>query len=127
MSYLVRDGEGIKLVFEKPSGVRVSKNHTLWFLRDFSFSIGEDNPQFHFNGLEVIGVFDLDIPKHHANMMKMFVSHLRQYLEGKTLSAVEVLTPVKRENLQPSGGTHHTPIGEAIVKVFRHGDQCGQW
>ena len=128
--YLTRGEGGIKLVHKKPAGVRISENHTLWFIRDFSFSIGKDASAFHYNGLEVVGVFDLDNPEHFAALMRAFESHLRQQLEKEVFLAVGDITPVKTDNKYPPagpGGFHYTSIGSAIAKVFRHGDAFGDW
>lgn len=130
LAYLVREKDGIKLVHKKPAGVRISKNHTMWFLRQFSFTLGVCERSFHYNDLEVIGVFDLENPKHLTVMIKMFESHLRQSLERKVLLAVGFLTPIENNNKPPPdgpGGSHYTPIGSAIIKVFRRGDEHGDW
>lgn len=131
--YLTRNEKGIKLEQKKPTGVKVPGNRTMWFLRGFSFPVGVNNNTFQYNGLEVIGVFDLDKPKHLSNMMAMFESHLRHYLEKATLAAVDVVTPVREENKIPlalagHGSFRYTPIGSAIVRVFRkNGDEHGDW
>lgn len=128
--YLTRNEEGIKLVHEKPKGVSFSKDCIFWSLRGFSFFVGKNESQFLYNGLEVIGVFDLDKPKHLNNMMEMFESHLRHLLEKKIMLVVDAFTPVKKDNEPSQSGSkgfHFTSIGSAIAKVFRHGDDQGDW
>jgi len=128
--YLTRGEKGIKVEYKKPPGVRVSQNHTLWFLREFSYPIGEKVQQFHYNDLEVIGVFDLDKPKHLNRMMEVFEAHLRQHFEKAILATIDIILPVRKDNMPPPtgpGGFHFTSVGSAIAKVFRHGNEHGDW
>ena len=128
--YLVRGDDGIKIVHKKPAGVTISEKHTMWFLRGFSFPMGENGPQFHYNGMEVLGVFDLDKPRHFVNLTKMFESHLRHYLEKVALKAICAITPVEIPNAPPPkgpGGVSRTLIAEALIKVFRRDDKPASW
>jgi len=132
--YLVRDEENaqVRMVFKKPVGVRVSNNLTTWYFRGFSFLVGKaDSRLLHSdNWSDPIGVFDLDKPKHLKNLFEMAMVHTKEMLEGRVLAAVGQHLPVEINNKLPPrgpGGTQRTKVGADIVKVFRHGIECGQW
>jgi len=132
--YLIRDNEKteVDLVFNKPVGVRVSKNATTWYYRCFSYRVGEDDRRLLYSDgwTGPIGVFDLDKPGHLKTLFGMFQSHLRSMLEHQILLAVGEHTPVELPNKPPPsgpGGHHRTPVGSAIVKVCRHNNEHGYW
>ena len=132
--YLMQDYEKaeVTLVFTKPVGVRVSKNITAWYFRSFAFRIGEADGRLLYSSgwTGPIGVFDLDKPHHLKNLFEMSQTHLRSLLEEHLLLAVGVHTPVQTPNTPPPrgpGGHSRTEVGSAIVRVCRHGDECGRW
>ena len=132
--YLMRDNEKaeVSLVYKKPVGVRVSENITTWYFRSFSFLVGVDDGRLLYSDgwTGPIGVFDLDKPEHLKVLFKMSQIHLRSMLEHHILIAVDEYFPVQISNALPPrghGGYRRTPVGSAIVRVCRHGDEHGNW